>query len=65
MNNFRTINISQKYKFFSWAPARTGSTHFTNILEKLGFGCADINLETKKLSNFKLKAEHNHTFIFF
>jgi hypothetical protein len=65
MNNFRTINISQKYKFFSWAPARTGSTHFTNILEKLGFGCADINLETKKLSNFKLKAEHNHTCIFF
>jgi hypothetical protein len=65
MNNFRTINISQKYKFFCWTPARTGSTHFTNILQKLGFESAHFNDETKKLSNFKLGVHHNHTCIFF
>ena len=61
----RTINISQKYKFFSWTPQRTGSTHFTNILDKLGFQSADVHLETKKLSNFRAGAQHNHTCILF
>jgi len=65
MNYGRAINISQKYKFFSWTPQRTGSTHFTNILDKLGFQSADINLETKKISNFRAGAQHNHTCILF
>lgn len=65
MNKVRTINISQKYKFFSWTPQRTGSTHFTNILHKLGFQSADLDFETKKLSNIRAGAQHNHTCNFF
>jgi hypothetical protein len=65
MNYGRTINISQKYKFFSWTPQKTGSTHFTNILNKLGFQSADVDLETKKLSNFRAGAKHNHTCVLF
>lgn len=65
MNYGRTINISQKYKFFSWTPQRTGSTHFTNILHKLGFQSADVDLKTKKLSNFRAGAQHNHTCVLF
>ena len=65
MNYGRAINISQKYKFFSWTPQRTGSTHFTNILHKLGFQSADVHLKTKKLSNFRAGAQHNHTCVLF
>ena len=65
MNYDRTINISQKYKFFSWTPQRTGSTHFTKILDKLGFQSAYVNLQTKKISNFMAGSRHNHTCVLF
>ena len=29
------LNISEKYKAFTWTPARTGSTNFTDILNRL------------------------------
>jgi len=65
MNHIKPINISEKYKFFCWTPERTGSTHFTTILDKLGFQSADLNLETKKISNFRTGVRHNHTCNFF
>jgi len=60
MSRIRTINISQKHKFFSWTNQRTGSTHFTYMLEKFGFGSVDLDLDTMKLSNLKEEVRHNH-----
>jgi hypothetical protein len=61
MNRIRPINISRKHKFFSWTNARTGSTHFTHMLELFGFESVDLDLTTLKLSNFQDKVRHNHT----
>jgi hypothetical protein len=65
MDKSRYINISRQYKFFAWTHQRTGSTHFTNILKKLNFESAELNLETKKLSNFASIVKHNHTCLLF
>jgi hypothetical protein len=65
MNILRAINISRKHKFFSWTNRRTGSTHFTFMLERFNFESADLDLETMKLSNFQDNVRHNHTCFLF
>jgi hypothetical protein len=65
MNKTKAINISRKHKFFSWTNQRTGSTHFTYMLERFGFESADLDVETMKLSNFQEKIRHNHTCFLF
>jgi hypothetical protein len=57
------LNISEKYKAFTWTPARTGSTHFTDILNRLGFQSAYF--EDKKLIKIQKRVRHNHSCIFF
>jgi hypothetical protein len=51
------VNISEQYKYFTWTPERTGSTHFTNIITKLGFQSADI-IDNKIVSYREVR--HNH-----
>jgi len=52
------INISEQYKYFTWTPERTGSTHFTNIISKLGFQSAKI--VDNKIVSYEEKVRHNH-----
>jgi hypothetical protein len=52
------INISEQYKYFTWTPERTGSTHFTNIISKLEFQSADI--VDGKIISYKENTRHNH-----
>ena len=57
------INISEKYKYFTWTPERTGSTHFTKIIDKLGFQSAVI--EDNKIISYGNTVRHNHFCILF
>jgi len=57
------LNISEKYKAFTWTPEKTGSTHFTDILDRLGFQSAYF--EDFKLKSFKKSVHHNHSCTFF
>lgn len=57
------LNISEKYKAFTWSPARTGSTHFTDILNRLGFQSAYF--EGPKLISTQKTVRHNHSCFFF
>jgi len=57
------INISEKYKYFAWMPERTGSNHFTKIIDKLGFQSATI--EDNKIISYNDKVRHNHFCGFF
>jgi hypothetical protein len=52
------VNISEKYKYFTWTPERTGSTHFTDIITKLGFQSADII--DNKIISYRDNVRHNH-----
>ena len=53
------VNISEQYKYFTWTPERTGSTHFTNLLTKLSFQTAVVN-EDNKIIEYKNEPTHNH-----
>lgn len=57
------LNISDKYKFFTWTAQRTGSTHFTDILDKLGFQSAVVS--DGKIVKFLNTVRHNHFCRFF
>ena len=57
------LNISDKYKFFTWTAQRTGSTHFTDILNRLGFQSAYF--KDGKLVKYKNTVWHNHFCKFF
>jgi len=57
------LNISDKYKCFTWTAQRTGSTHFTDILNRLGFQSAYF--KEGKLIKYRNSVWHNHFCRFF
>jgi hypothetical protein len=56
-------NISEEYKCFTWTPERTGSNHFTDIINRLGFNRAII--ENNKIVSYRSIPKHNHFCNFF
>ena len=56
-------NLSEKFKYFTWTPERTGSVNFTEIIRELGFQSVEIS--DNKVISLKNEVRHNHYCKFF
>lgn len=58
------VNISEQYKYFTWTPQRTGSTHFTKLLDKFQFQTKHFD-EDGNVTTIDNHSTHNHYCRFF
>jgi hypothetical protein len=59
-DNF-TINISEKYKSFVWAPPKTGTTHLFFVLRHFDFEGLSVNYDRTDTTRIYDYVTHNHS----
>lgn len=61
MEDFNQYNISETYKYFFWAPPKTGSSHATWILNNFDFNYYLMSSDRKIIKETNLETKHCHT----